>query len=176
MFSPCSTVKVDSAVLLEAELAKTTTELQTELLVLEEALVGVPTHLKVSPLLVDLLLDAINDLLDLLVLDMCLDQLATANSFGVAKDAGRSAKVVVGRRDIFGRTQDKTILGRGVPTRDSLAGDRFIAGGFDGEGPLLGHARLDVEVALRHAGGIASKEEKSGEVPAIDRETRRAGS
>jgi hypothetical protein len=35
---------------------------------------------------------------------------------------------------------------------------------------------LDVEVALRHAGGIASKEEKSGEVPAIDRETRRAGS
>ena len=146
---------MDSAILFQAKLAKTATKLQTKLLILEEALVGVTAHFKVSPLLIDLLLNTVYDLLNLLVLNMGLDQLATADSFGVTKDAGGSAEVLICSCDVFGRAQDEAVLGRGVPTGDCLTGDGFIAGRFDGEGALLDHARLDVEIALRHFDGIA---------------------
>ena len=70
---PRRSVEVDSAALLEAQLAETATKLKTELLIFEEGLVSVTTHFKIGPLLVDLLLSAIHDLLDLLVLHMGLD-------------------------------------------------------------------------------------------------------
>lgn len=145
-------IQVDATVLLETELAQTSAELETELLVLEEGLVGVPAHLKVGPLLVDLLLDAIDDLLDLLVLDVGLDQLPAADSLRIAEQAGRAAEVIVGGRDVLGRAQDETVLRRRVSAGDGLALDGLVARRLDREGALLDHARLDVEVALRHLG------------------------
>lgn len=137
-------VEVDAAILLEAELAQTATELQAELLVLEEGLVGVPALLKVGPLLVNLRLNTIDHLLDLLVLGVRLDQLAAGDGLVVSEQASGTAEVVVGGRDIFRRAHDQLVLRGRMPTGNGLPLDGFVASRLDREGALLDHARLDV--------------------------------
>jgi len=151
---------VNPAVFLEAELAQTAAKLQAELLVLEECLVGVATLLKVSPLLVHLLLNAIDHLLDLLVLRVQLDQLAGGDSLAVSIQASGTAKVIICGRNILRRAQDQTVLRGWVPTGNGLSFDGLVAGRLDREGALLGHARLDDEVALRHFCGSSGRNGK----------------
>lgn len=137
------TIEMDLVGGIQANLAQPSTQFQSKLLILDKALEGVATHLKVRPLLVDLLLLAIDDLLNLLVLDMRLDQLAGANGLGIAKDTRRPTEDIVCRGHIVGRLQDEPVLGPRVSTGDSLSRFGFAPGGFDGEGRTLNHAWLD---------------------------------
>lgn len=138
----------------ETELAQTSANLKDKLLKLDERQVRVAGHFKVGPFLVDLLLGAVDDLLDFSVLDMGRDQGARADALGVAKQLGASSQDVECGRDVVGRASDELVLGGWVAARDGLAFDGLVAGCFDGEGRALDHARLEGgEVLLRHAGG-----------------------
>lgn len=142
------------AVLLQAQLPQPSTQLQRKLLVLHKALVGVPTHLEVCPLLIDLLLHTINDLLDLLVLDMRLDQATGTNGFGISENSRRPSEDIKGRCDVLRRTRDEVVLGARVSTGDSLPGHGLIAGNLNAEWGALGHARLDGAIDFGHVCGV----------------------
>lgn len=86
---------MNSAVLFKSDLAETAAKLQTKLLILEETFVGVTTLFRIIPFLFDLLLNAIDDLLDLLDLHMILDDTSTADGFGITKDTGGAAEVFI---------------------------------------------------------------------------------
>jgi len=158
---------MDPAVLLESQLPQPAAQLEGQLLVLDEALVGVAAQLVVRPLALDLLLDAIDDLLDLAVLDMGADQLAGADGLGVAEDSRSSPEDVVRGRDVLRGALDQLVLGREVPTGDGLSFDGSIAGSLHGEGRLLDHARVERAVLLRHLGWrqheLSSKSYRRGE-------------
>lgn len=155
---PSCAVKVDLVGLLQTELSQSTAELQGQLLVFDKALVAVAAHLKVGPLLVDLLLDTINDLLDLLVLDMGLDQVTSSDGLRIAVNTRGAAEDIVGGSDILSRAKDEAILGGGQSTRNGLALNRLVSRSLYGKRRLLVHARLDaklLELLLghRHLGG-----------------------
>lgn len=147
-----SAIEMDLIILLRTQLAQSTTQLQGQLFILDKTHIRIAAHFEIGPLLINLLLGAVDDLLDLLVLDVGLDQLPAADSLRIAEQAGRAAEVIVGGRDVLGRAQDETVLRRRVSAGDGLALDGLVARRLDREGALLDHARLDVEVALRHLG------------------------
>lgn len=163
---------MDLVGLLQTELSQSTAELQGQLLVFDKALVAVATHLKVGPLLVDLLLDTINDLLDLLVLDMGLDQVTSSDGLRIAVNTRGAAEDIVGSSDILSRAKDEAILGGGQSTRNGLALNRLVSRSLYGERRLLVHARLDaklLELLLghRHLGGTGNLDGGNGKTGSV---------
>lgn len=144
------TIEVNLAVLLQPQLPQPTAQLQRQLLILHKALVGIGAQLKVVPVLINLLLNAIDHLLDLLVLDMGLDQATGTDGFGVSVQARRPPEDVVGRSNIFSGPQDEVFLGVWVSAGNGLARHGFGAGDLDGKWRLLDHAWLDGDVFLGH--------------------------
>lgn len=142
------------AILLQPQLPQPTTQLQRKPLILHKALEDIAAQLKVVPLLVDLLLNAINHLLDLLVLDMRLDQATGTNGFGISENSRRPSEDIKGRCDVLRRTRDEVVLGARVSTGDSLPGHGLIAGNLNAEWGALGHARLDGAIDFGHVCGV----------------------
>lgn len=121
---------------------------------LDEALVLVRAELKVLPLLVDLLLLAIDHLLHLLGFLMDVHDAARANSLCVAKFARRVTQNVKDGLDAFLGRHLEALLGDQIAARYCLAIDFLHAFSLDSiwarsVGPSLGHQLLEI---LRHGG------------------------
>ena len=147
-----SAIEMDLIILLRTQLAQSTSQLQGQLFILDKTHISIAAHFKIGPLLINLLLGAVDDLLDLLVLDMGLDQTPTADGFGVAEDAGGAFDDIVGGCDAFDGVEDEVIFCDGDSARDGFSGDGFAAGDFDGEGGFVYHPRLDADVSFGHFG------------------------
>ncbi len=72
-------------ILFHTEVSQARATLQSKLLVLNKAHVGIPTQFEVRPLLVYFRLLAIHNFLDFLVLCVCFDEFPSSESFGIAK-------------------------------------------------------------------------------------------
>src|SRR5699024_2022739 len=127
-----------------------TAQLQRQLLILNKALVGIRAQFKVVPVLINLLLNAIDHLLDLPVLDMGLDQTTGTDGFGISIQARRPPEDVVGRSNIFSGAQDEVVLGVWMSAGNGLARHGFRAWDLDGKWRRLDHAWLNADIFLRH--------------------------
>jgi hypothetical protein len=134
---------VNFIALVQTQLAQPSTKLQDKLLKLDERQVGVATQLKIGPLLVDLLLDAVDHLLDLLVLDVGAEDATGADAFGIAKEPGAALQDVKDGHDVVGGARDELVLALGDAARNGLALDGLVAGRLDGKGAALGHSRQE---------------------------------
>lgn len=143
--------EMESAAGLMAELPEAGTQLQSLLLVLREGQVAVAAELKVGPFLVDLLLDALDEPLDLLVFNVRLDDPARADGLGVPVRLCAPSEVVVSGSNLWVGRLEKLVFGRGVTPRNGLSFDGLVAGCLDGEGTLFQDARVEDRV-FRHAG------------------------
>lgn len=108
-------------VLLESKVSQARRSGQSQLLVLNETHILVAAELKVGPLLVDLLLFAVNHLLDFLVLNMRLDDSPRPNSLRITELGGRSSEVLVDCADFCRWLSDKFISSMPVASRYRLA-------------------------------------------------------
>lgn len=157
-----SSEQVQAVVGLEAEVGEGRADGQGHLLKLDEALVAVRAELEVLPLLVHLLLLAVDHLFDLLGLLVHIHNLARTDSLCVAKLGSRVAQHIVQRLDaLLGRPQE-AILGRVVAARYRFAFRLLHAGSFACVRPgarCLGLGRKLLEVLTSHSGrcGIEGK-------------------
>lgn len=101
---------MDAIALVHAESTVTRGNLQAELLILDEADVGVGAELRVLPGLVDSGLLAVHNLLDLLDLIVNLDQVAVTQSLCVSELLGAGAQNVVDGLDVGRGSADETVL------------------------------------------------------------------
>lgn len=92
-----------SIIFVQAKLSVTGSDLQGQFLIVVEAHVLVSAELEIRPFLVDLLLLAIHDLLDLLRLLMGLEELPGADSLRIAILFGAPRDDVENGGNIFGR-------------------------------------------------------------------------
>ncbi|EZF72559.1 hypothetical protein H105_05445, partial [Trichophyton soudanense CBS 452.61] len=104
--------EMESAAGLMAELPEAGTQLQSLLLVLREGQVAVAAELKVGPFLVDLLLDALDEPLDLLVFNVRLDDPARADGLGVPVRLCAPSEVVVSGSNLWVGRLEKLVFGR----------------------------------------------------------------
>lgn len=143
---------VHAVLLDQAQLPQAGADLADQLEVVVEAHVLIGAQLKVRPLLVDLLLLAIDDLLDLLRLLMGLEELSRAESLCIAKFLGAGQDDVEDGRNVIGRAVDELVDGVGVASGDGLAIDLGAAGHLETEGRLVGDLGLQNSVFQRHVG------------------------
>jgi hypothetical protein len=157
--------QVDAVVGNETHVLHGGADVDAQLLELDEAPPLVRAELEVLPLLVHLLLLAVDHLLDLLGLLVDRDDLAGADSFRVAELGRRIAQHIVERLDVVVGRQAQRVGRLCISARDRLAVDFREAGHLGGEGvvdlgPRLGHELL--EIAWHGGGGVC--EGGAGEV------------
>lgn len=148
--------QVQAVVRLVAEMGEGRSHSKDHLLELDEALVAVGAELEVLPLLVHLLLLAIDHLLDLLCLFVDVDNLARTHALCVAKLSGRVAEHIVQCVDALLRCHYETVLGDEVATRYRLALRLLNTGHLACVRPTarrLSLGREFLEVLRRHDGG-----------------------
>ena len=133
----CGSVQVHAVVGLHAQGAQATTEVACASLVLAEGVVLVARQLVVLPLLLDLLLLAVDGLLDHLGLLVHLDELTLARGLCIAELLGRRADDFPDGVDAGRGDGHEAVLGAVVPPGDGLAILLHRAGHLDGERRLL---------------------------------------
>ncbi len=124
---------MDSITLDHPEFSQARTDIQSQFLELIITDVIVGAKLEEGPVLVDLLLYAIDYLLNLLSFLVSADQTSRAHSPRVAKLGHAHAEKLISGGDIVGGCHDKAIFGQRVSPRDGLAFNRFCSRYFDGE-------------------------------------------
>lgn len=140
----------------EAQVPQTRTDIVCKLLKLDKANVLVWRQLEVGPILVDLLLLAIDHLLDLFRLDVRVDDFAGAHGLCVAKLCGSILEELVEGANVVGRLQFEGIFGLCIPARNGLARDLLDASYLDRHDASLDGSRLRVDLlgVLRHGDSI----------------------
>ena len=147
--------QVEPVLRVEAQRLQARAYCERHLLKLDEALVLVRAELEVLPLLVDLLLLAIDHLLDLLGLLMYVDDATRTDCLCIAVLGGCVSQHVVQCLYVVVGLQYQTVFRGQVTTRHRLALDLLCIRSFARVGPRpvvlgLGHQLLEV---LRHLGG-----------------------
>jgi len=122
------------------------------LFVLDERLPRVAAHLVEGPVLGDLALLAIHNLLHLLLLDMGLDELSAAHALRVSVLLGTINDDVVERLDLGIRGGLEAIDGARVTARDTLTRLLLGAGYLKGVRRLLGGDGMERLLRLGHDG------------------------
>jgi hypothetical protein len=149
----CGGVQVHAVASLHAQGAEAATDVTSAGLVLAKGVELVGRELVVLPLLLDLLLDAVDGLLDHLGLLVHLHQLTLTGGLCIAKLlAGRTDDVPDGV-DAGRRGGDQAIFGAVIAPGDGLAVLLLYAGHLDGERRLLDTLGLwDESFVVRHCG------------------------
>jgi hypothetical protein len=120
-----------------AKLPVASTDLQRQLFILGEAQVFVRAQLEICPLLVNLLLLTVHDLLNFLGLLVSLEELSGAESLRIAILLGAALDDVEDRGDVWRWSILEPIYARGMHSRNSLAIDMLVALSLDTEGRLM---------------------------------------
>lgn len=149
------TEQVDAIVGNEAQLLDSRAHMKAQLLKFNEAPPLVWAELEILPLLIHLLLFAIDHLLYFLGLLVNVYRLAGADSLRVAELGRCIAQHIVKGVDVAVRRQAQRVCRLRVPSRYRLAVDLLDAGHFNRDGvanlrPRLGHELLEI---ARHGGG-----------------------
>lgn len=159
-----------------AQLPQTSADVKGQCLIVIECDILIGTQFEVGPGLVDFLLLAIDDLLDLLGLLVSADEASRPHAFGIAVLGDTHAQELVGGGDVLGGFRDQAILGQGVPARFRLAWDVGSAGRFDRVGatrPFFGLQDVVPELGvlprvLCHDAMCAEREYLDGDDDAMD--------
>lgn len=141
---------MDFAIFLMANFPQTGADLKSQPFIFNECHERIRAEFEVGPCLVDLLFNPVNQLLHLLILDVCLQQAARADGLCIAIGLDAPFEVVVRGRDLGMWRGKQLVLRVKVSTRDGFARDGFAAWSLDGEGTPLGDTGLKGSVFLRH--------------------------
>lgn len=136
-YSPSWRVEMNSVARREAQLPQTGADRQSQLLELDKSVEAVSAHLEVGPLLLRLLLLAVDHFFNLLHLIMHLDKLARADKLGVAIFVGGIFEDVRNDGDLVKGASSELVFGLDVTPRYRLAVDLLVARSFDGEGAAV---------------------------------------
>ena len=130
-------------VLLKTEVAQARRCIKSHLLIFVEGDVFIAAHFPISPLFLNFLLFAVDQLLDLLVLSVNFDYPSVADTFGISILCSSPSEVLVNCADLCGWSEDERIFSMTIATRYCLALFLLISWSFNCERRLAIHVWLD---------------------------------